>query len=146
MRIYFDTCSLNRPLDNRSQLRVTLEAEVILGMLANFELGTIELVASDVLFIEVEKNPHPQKRAYVTAILEQSRLVIEVNDEIAARAMVLEGRGFKAFDALHIASAEFSVADFFCTCDDRILSRAKQLSDLNVKVVSPLELAQELNI
>ena len=33
MRIYFDTCILNRPLDNRSQLRVALEAEAILGIL-----------------------------------------------------------------------------------------------------------------
>jgi hypothetical protein len=45
MRIYFDTCSLNRPLDNRSQLRVAVEAEVILAMLSNCEVGVIELVA-----------------------------------------------------------------------------------------------------
>ena len=146
MRIYFDTCSLNRPLDNRAQLRVALEAEAILGILANCEVGRIELVSSEVLIFEAEQNPHPQKKAYVQAILEQSPLVIELNDQIETRAMVLERQGFHGFDALHIASAEFSKADFFCTCDDRILIRAKQQSDLTVKVVSPLELAQELSI
>lgn len=80
------------------------------------------------------------------AILEQSHIVTELNDQIGTRALALESRGFKAFDALHIACAEFSMADFFCTCDDRILGKAKQQSDMSVKVVSPLELAQELNI
>ncbi len=50
--------------------------------------------------------------------------------------MILERLGFHGIDALHIASAEFSKADSFCTCDDRILIRAKQQSDLTVKVVS----------
>ena len=87
-----------------------------------------------------------RKRAYVKAILEQSQLVIELNIQIETRAMILERQGFHGIDALHIASAEFSKADSFCTCDDRILIRAKQQSDLTVKVVSPLELAQELSI
>jgi len=146
MKIYFDSCSLNRPLDNRSQLRILLEAEAILGLLVNCEVGAITLVTSEVLFFEANQNPHPQKKAYVKAILEQSQVVIALNDDIETRAGVLEGRGFKGFDALHIACAEFSMADFFCTCDDRILSRARQQGDLNVKIVSPLELAQELNL
>ena len=62
MRIYFDTCSLNRPLDNRTQLRVALEAEVIIGLLASCKVGIIELVSSDVLIFEAEQNPHPQKK------------------------------------------------------------------------------------
>ncbi len=32
MKIYFDRCSLQRPLDNRSQFRIAIEAEAILGM------------------------------------------------------------------------------------------------------------------
>lgn len=59
MKIYFDTCSLNRPLDNRSHLRVAIEAEVILAMLSNCEIGVIELVASEVLIFAVEQNPNP---------------------------------------------------------------------------------------
>ncbi|MCB0099092.1 MAG: hypothetical protein KDE46_25335, partial [Caldilineaceae bacterium] len=37
-------------------------------------------------------------------------------------------------------------ADYFCTCDDRLLRRAKTVSNLNIVVVTPLELVEELNI
>ena len=34
MKIYLDTCSLQRPLDNKTQLRVMVESEAVLGLLA----------------------------------------------------------------------------------------------------------------
>ena len=112
MKLYFDTCSLHRPLDNKSQLRVALEAEAVLGILAKCEAGMITLVSSEVLLLEVDRNQQPQKKAYVSSLLSLSQFVIEVSDEIAERALVLERRGFKAFDALHIASAEAGAADY----------------------------------
>ena len=33
MKFYLDTCSLQRPLDDKSQLRIQLEAEAILAIL-----------------------------------------------------------------------------------------------------------------
>ena len=99
MKIYFDTCSLHRPLDNKGPLRITLEAEAVLGVLAKCEEGSLTLVSSEVLSLEVDRNPQPQKRAYVSAILERAQLVIAVDDVIEQRAKELEQRGFKAFDA-----------------------------------------------
>jgi len=47
MKIYFDTCSLQRPLDNRSQLRIATEAEAILGILFWLsETDTLDLISS----------------------------------------------------------------------------------------------------
>ena len=143
MIVYFDTCSLHRPLDNREQLRVALEAEAVLGLLAKCEVGTMTFVSSEALLLEMDRNQQPQKKAYVSSILEQAPMVITVDDAIKQRARVLEKRGFKAFDALHIASAESGGVDYFCTCDDRILKKSRQQTDLSVKVVSPLELANE---
>lgn len=145
MKIYFDTCSLHRPLDNKAQLRIALEAEAVLGLLAQCEEGTMTLVSSEVLSLEVDRNQQPQKKAYVSSILAQAQSVITVNDEIEQRAKVLVKRGFKAFDALHIASAESGAVDYFCTCDDRLLMKARQQPDLFVKVLSPLELAHEVS-
>ena len=144
MKIYFDTCCLNRPLDNKAQLRVALEAEAVMGILAKCEVGTLTLVSSEVLSLEVDRNQQPQKKAYVLSILEQARIVITVGEEVEHRAKVLEKRGFKAFDALHIAAAESGLVDYFCTCDDRILKKARLQTDLTVKVVSPLALANEV--
>jgi hypothetical protein len=54
MKIYLDACSLQRPLDNKSQIRVALEAEAILGVLALCEAGDLELISSEVLVFEFE--------------------------------------------------------------------------------------------
>ncbi len=143
MKVYFDTCSLHRPLDNKAQLRVALEAEAVLGLLAKCEAAEWTLASSEVLELEVGRNREPQGKAYVTSILEKAQSVIMVNDGIERRAKALQKRGSKAFDALHIAAAESGGIDFSCTCDDRVLKKARRQTDLSVKVVSPLELANE---
>jgi hypothetical protein len=33
MKIHLDTCSIQRPLDNKTQVRIILEAEAILGII-----------------------------------------------------------------------------------------------------------------
>jgi hypothetical protein len=47
MRLYFDTCSLQRPLDDRIQPRIVLEAEAMLALLAYCERGHADLIVSD---------------------------------------------------------------------------------------------------
>jgi predicted nucleic acid-binding protein len=144
MKVYLDTCSLHRPLDDKAQVRIRLEAEAVLALLTLCEAGALSLVSSDILRFEVEHNPHPQRKAYVSEVLSRASVVITLSSTIEQRAKDLEGRGFKALDALHLASAEAEQVDYFCTCDDRFLKRAKAQSDITVKVVSPLELAQEI--
>ena len=52
--------------------------------------------------------------------------------------------GIKPLDALHMALAETGNADYFCTCDDRLLRNSKQVKDLMVKVANPVDLVQEI--
>jgi hypothetical protein len=49
MRMYLDTCSLQRPLDSKAQTRIILEADAVLGILALCEEGIVELISSDAL-------------------------------------------------------------------------------------------------
>lgn len=144
MKLYLDTCSLNRPLDDKSQVRIALEAEAILAILTLWEARSVTLVSSEILQFEVARNPHPQRRAFVSEILFRTTTTIELIEAIEQRAKELERRGFKALDALHLASAEAGQVDYFCTCDDRLLKKAKAQTDLSVAIFSPLELAQEL--
>ena len=139
-----DTCCLNRPFDDRSQLRISLEAEAVLGVLAKCESGVFALVSSEVLVIETNLNPHPQKKAFVESILATASGFAVIDTAGEARALELESRGFKPYDALHIAAAESVSADYFCTCDDRLLSKALVDGENKVKIRSPLALAQEL--
>jgi predicted nucleic acid-binding protein len=43
-----------------------------------------------------------------------------------------------------LASAEEAKVDYFCTCDDKFLKRAKAVQTLKTKVVSPIELIEEI--
>jgi predicted nucleic acid-binding protein len=52
--------------------------------------------------------------------------------------------GIKPLDALHLALAETGEANFFCSCDDRLLHNAEKVRDLLVKVVDPITLIQEI--
>ena len=51
----------------------------------------------------------------------------------------------KPLDALHLSSAVETEADFFCTCDDRLLRRARAADTGRTRVVSPLELVTEVS-
>jgi hypothetical protein len=44
---------------------------------------------------------------------------------------------------LHLASAEEIKADYFCTCDDNFLKKAKKIEDLEIRVISLLEIVRE---
>jgi hypothetical protein len=59
MKVYLDMCSLQRPLDDKSQLRVQVEAKAVLAILAICESGKAELMASDALAFEAGANPDP---------------------------------------------------------------------------------------
>ena len=144
MRVYLDTCRLQRPLDDKTHARIALEAEAVLAILALCEHGSLTLVSSDIISFEISQNPHPQRRTFVLEILEQAYEVVILTDDISQRAKVFEHQGIKAIDALHLASAEATKADFFCTCDDRLYRRTKSMPSIGVKVVTPLELAQEV--
>ena len=144
MKIYLDTCSLQRPMDNRQQLRIALEAEAIMTLLSLFEAGKVALVSSEALLYEVSRNPHSQRKDFVYQILARMDVKILVTDEVERRAVELQSRGFAALDALHLASAESADVDLFCTCDDKFLNRIRVLTDCKIKAVSPLELIQEI--
>ncbi len=43
---------------------------------------------------------------------------------------------------MHLASAEAGNADFFCTCDDEIIKKAKSKKVNKIKVLSPTDLIE----
>lgn len=145
MKIYLDTCALHRPLDSHTQIRVTLEAEAILGVIALCEAGEVELISSEVLHFEVKRNPRPERKEYALAVLAKANAFIRLDEGIEQRARTFQSWGLKPLDALHLAAAEAGKADYFCTADDRLLKRGKSIADLQTVIVSPIELIEEIN-
>ena len=80
------------------------------------------------------------------AILKIAKESVELSQNIEDLAGRLEASGLKPLDALHLAFASVSEVDYFCTCDDRFLKKAKSFDCLNTKVVSPTELVMELEV
>lgn len=148
MKVYFDNCSLQRPLDEKKQVRVMVEAEAVLSLLALCESGKLELVSSEVLLFETLKNPDVSRAEYALAVLRQAKVFVaindDINDDIIARAHEFTLQKINVLDALHLASAEAIQADCFCTTDDKLLKEARKLKKLKIKVVSPIHLIEEV--
>jgi len=144
VKIYLDNCSLQRPLDSRVSTRLILEAEAILSVLGSLESGRIELVSSEALLFEIKSAPSSMRREYALEVLSKARTFVRLNERTEKRAARFVALGVKPLDALHLASAEAAKADRFCTCDDRLLQKAKVIAGLRIRPVSPIELIEEL--
>jgi hypothetical protein len=138
--------AIQRPLDDLSQVRVRLEAEAVLGVLAHCRAGGADLISSDALAFESGRNPHPLRRAFADGVLAGAAVRQPLTPAAVARAADLEAAGCRPLDALHLASAGAAGADFFCTCDDRLLRRARAIAVLPLRAVSPIELVGELGL
>ncbi|HLO13915.1 MAG TPA: PIN domain-containing protein [Anaerolineales bacterium] len=144
MKIHLDLCAIQRPLDTPDQVRIVLESEAILGIIALCGTEQIELLSSEALLYEGEQSSLPIRREHTFAVLSKAKNIIDVTEKERLRAQKIMTVGIKPLDALHLALAETGNAEYFCTCDDRILRNAKQIKDLRVKVISPIDLVQEI--
>jgi hypothetical protein len=70
-------CSLQRPLDTKTQARVAVKAEAILNVIALWESGHFELVSSQALIFEASPISVPERKAYVLSILSKANLFLQ---------------------------------------------------------------------
>ena len=62
LKIYLDNCCYNRPYDDQSQLKISLEAQAKLEIQQQIRNGVFDLVASYVLVAENAANRFESKR------------------------------------------------------------------------------------
>ena len=115
-----------------------------MGIIALCESGQIDLMASDTPVFETERNLHPVRKRHALAVLAKATLFVQTDRQVEERARTFHALGIKPLDALHLASAVEAQADYFYTCDDRLLRRARTADTLQTKIVSPLELIEEV--
>lgn len=144
MKVYLDLCAIQRPLDTYAHVRIALEAEAVLGILALCDAERLELVSSEALEYESEQSALPVRYEHTQAILAKAQIFAAVTAPVEQRAGTFVELGVKPLDALHLALAEAAGADYFCTCDDRLLRKLRQIQGLKMQVASPIDLAQEL--
>jgi predicted nucleic acid-binding protein len=144
VKIYLDLCAIQRPLDTPNQVRIVLEAEAVLGIISFCDSGQAELVSSEALLYEGEQNPLPIRQEHTRSVLAKAKSSVNISEKEKARAATLITLGIRPLDALHLTLAEAGNADYFCTCDDKLLRNAKRVKDLAVKVINPVDLVQEI--
>jgi predicted nucleic acid-binding protein len=144
VKIYLDLCAIQRPLDTPSQIRIVLESEAVLGIIAFCDIGQAELLSSEALLYEGEQSSLPTRKEHTLAVLAKAKNIINITEKETLRAANLTTFGIKPLDALHIALAETGSADYFCTCDDKLLRNSERVQGLMVKVVNPVDLVQEI--
>jgi predicted nucleic acid-binding protein len=144
-KIYLDTCCLNRPFDDETQDRIRLEAEAVGLILAHFQAGEWEWIASEVIDLEVDQTPDPVKRGHVQLLLQHVHRSVAVTQLEAKRMLEVEALGFRPLDALHLACAENGGAEVFLTTDDRLRRVASRVTtQLRVRVANPLTWLEEV--
>jgi hypothetical protein len=144
MRVYLDLCTVQRQFDDQTQRRVREERAALLRIVALIENGIIDLISSFALEFENDENPQPVKREYVETVLSLASDRVEPTASVQARTELYRALGIKTWDATHLAAAVEAEADFFCTCDDRLLRRARAADTGLTRVVSVLELIEEV--
>ena len=144
MKIYLDLCAIQRPLDTPNQIRIVLESEAVLGIITFCDNGEAELLSSEALLYEGEQSSLPIRKEHTLAVLAKAKSVVNITEKEKQRAANLMTFGIKPLDALHMSLAESGNADYFCTCDDKILRNSKRVKDLMIKVVNPVDLVQEI--
>ena len=145
LKIYLDTCCLNRPFDNQTQTRIRRETEAIRWIIPQFQIGYWHWISSEILMDEIEQISDLNQRFQIKDRLADAHQTVPLMVSEISRGEQLEELGFKESDALHLACAESGAADIFLTTDDRLLRRAERNSSyLRVQVKNPYTWFQEI--
>lgn len=144
MKIYADTNVYGRLLDDQSQLRVRLEAEASLALFEATQNGSLRLIGSDILLVEVAQT-ELTKRVKIEALLRLCESFIPQTDEALKLAKAIRGRcRIAPRDALHLAAAQVGQARFFLSCDDALIRKTACVSKfVTIKVLNPVEFVQQ---
>lgn len=136
-KIYLDVCTLCRPFDNQSMMRIRLETDAYFLILKSIQDGKYEMIVSPVHFHEINGIEDPYERMELNILLKiyGKKPSYKLN-EIRKRAEILCSLNIGVADAAHVAFAETS-ADNFITCDDKLFKKVCKL-ECEMKTINPV--------
>ncbi len=139
-----DNCAIQRPLDDKSNLRNRIEAEAVMGLFELIEQQKLELINSEVLLFELSNTPNVERIDFGKKVLSLCKETIPLSNEITNKALEFEKAGIKPIDALHLAVAVVRKVKYLCTCDDKFIKNALKLKKIGTKVILPTDLIKEV--
>ena len=124
MKIYLDSCAVNRLTDDPSQTRIRLEAEAVTEIIRLISEGLVQWSASKALATELSGNPDADKLDRALGLLDRAGPLTPHTATAEHRARTLAALGYGFFDAIHLACAEEAGAHALLTTDDRFIRKA----------------------
>jgi predicted nucleic acid-binding protein len=143
MKVYLDNCSLNRPFDDQSRIRIRLETEAKLYIQDKIKNQSLDLVWSYILDIENDNNPFKEKRRVIARWKTLSTIDVSETQSIIDKANGFVKIGVKAKDALHVACAINGNANLFITTNDKLIK--KLCSSQEINVLNPIDAAGQID-
>ncbi|MGN0638385.1 MAG: hypothetical protein ACI4J0_08430 [Huintestinicola sp.] len=134
--VYLDNCCYNRPYDDQSQLRISLETQAKLHIQQLIVDKKLNLVYSYISVYENFRNPNVNRKTSISDFFKNASVYVDesYSEQILSEAMKIMETGVKKMDSLHIAAAIIGKADYFLSTDIRLL---KYQSD-KIKVINPV--------
>ena len=138
MKVYLDNCAYNRPFDDQSQIRISLETQAKLYIQRLIIGKELCLVYSYMSVYENSENPNPEHRKSIASFFRNAIEFVDIDkaDGIGARAEQIKQCSIKANDAIHLACAIEGKCDCFVTTDDSIL---KKYHGADIRVCNPID-------
>ena len=137
--VYADYNCMQRSCDDQRQARIRHETETCHQVFADAEIGVVDLVWSFMHDDENRACPFPDRRLEVLQIAAICRIQIGPAEYIRKMAIDFQRKSaLSAKDAVHLACAMASQAEWFLTCDDDLIRKGRRLK-LDIKIANPTE-------
>ena len=137
--IYLDYNCFQRRFDDPSQIRIQFEALACEEIFNRAELEYVQLAWSFMHEDETLLCPFPNRK-YVALILSSlCKTRVGPEDEIYESAQYFQKKyGISSKDSVHLACALNIKADYFISCDDKLVNQAKILG-LDLEILNPVD-------
>ena len=141
LKIYLDSCCLNRPFDDLTQIKIHEEAEAVKKILELAKAGKLVNISSQFVKYELESIKSQEKRDKVLDFY-QCDVYYTLSEHIADLSKYYQTFNLKTFDSLHLATAESHSVDYLLTTDTDFIRLAKRFAH-KTKVVNPCQFLKE---
>lgn len=141
--VYLDYNCFQRGFDDPNQVRIQMEALACQAIFITAGLGDIQLVWSFMHEDETVLCPFPARKYEALRLADLCKVRVGPEEEIYKLARSFQWkRNLSAKDAVHLACAEYIKADYFLTCDDKLIKGARQLK-LKTNVINPVDFIRQ---
>jgi predicted nucleic acid-binding protein len=142
MKIYLDSCCYNRPFDDLTQVKISLEAEAVQRIIKLSKEGKITIASSEFVKYEIDSIRIEEKHCKVIGFYHCDEYYV-LTDKISKLARYYQTFNLKTFDSLHLAAAETNSVDYLLTTDIDFIKFSTRFVH-KVKVLNPHDFIKEV--